>query len=257
MSTGENLLIAYDQLQAYAQDLQTAVVQRRKAFNELKNAHLEVLRRLAVASEYKDDDTGTHIVRMANVSAAIGLQLTGDAEFAQRLYHASPMHDIGKIGIPDAILKKPGKLTPEEWEIMRTHPVIGAEILSGSTNKVTLMAEEIALTHHEKFDGSGYPSGLRGYEIPLSGRIVALADFFDALTMDRCYRPAFPDDKVLKMIHEESGKHFDPAVVDAFLSIKDSLVELRNKINSEISMSGEAGLRAGEEHWRTHMTVEA
>ena len=104
MSTGENLLIAYDQLQAYAQDLQTAVVQRRKAFNELKNAHLEVLRRLAVASEYKDDDTGTHIVRMANVSAAIGLQLTGDAEFAQRLYHASPMHDIGKIGIPDAIV---------------------------------------------------------------------------------------------------------------------------------------------------------
>lgn len=245
----ENLSIAYEQLHRYAADLQKAVVERRKAFQEIKEAHLEVLRRLAVASEYKDDDTGTHIVRMAHFSAALARHLVPDPEFAERLYHASPMHDIGKIGIPDQILKKPGKLTPEEWDVMRTHPEIGAKILGGSKNPTTQLAAEVALSHHEKYDGTGYPGGLRGEDIPLGGRIVALADFFDALTMDRCYRPAFDDETVFKMIREQAGSHFDPVVVEAFFEIKDELIKLREMVNSQSSQHGVIGLETGESRW--------
>lgn len=249
MEANDHLSVAYNQLHRYAADLQHAVLERRKAFQEIKEAHLEVLRRLAVASEYKDDDTGTHIVRMAHFSAALARRLHPDPSYAERLYHASPMHDIGKIGIPDSILKKPGKLTPEEWKIMRTHPEIGAKILGGSKNPTTQLAAEVALSHHEKFDGSGYPYGLRGEEIPLGGRIVAVADFFDALTMDRCYRPAMDDATVLTMIREQSGIHFDPKIVDVFFEIKDELIGLREMVNAGSSQQGVEGLASGEERW--------
>ena len=147
------------------------------------------------------------------------------------LEQASPMHDIGKIGIPDDVLKKPSKLTEAEWVLMRKHPEYGANILSGSDVPVLQMAEEVALAHHEKFDGSGYPLNLQGEQIPLSARIVALADFFDALTMDRCYRPAFSDEKALAMVKEGSGTHFDPHVVKAFFSVSNDIINERDRIN--------------------------
>jgi putative two-component system response regulator len=148
------------------------------------------------------------------------------------LEQASPMHDIGKIGIPDNVLQKAGELTEEEWQCMHKHPEYGANILSGSDVPVLQMAEEVALAHHEKFDGTGYPSSLKGKDIPLSGRIVALADFFDAVTMDRCYRPAFSDEKALTMVKESNGTHFDPNVVKAFLSISDEIISERDRINN-------------------------
>lgn len=156
-----------------------------------------------------------------------------DKKYCYLLEQASPMHDIGKIGIPDNVLQKPGKLTEEEWECMRKHPEYGANILSGSDAPVLQMAEEVALAHHEKFDGSGYSSKLKGKKIPLSGRIVALADFFDAVTMDRCYRPAFTDEKAFDMVNENNGTHFDPEVVKAFFSVSDEIINERDRINKK------------------------
>ncbi|NQZ52896.1 MAG: HD domain-containing protein [Piscirickettsiaceae bacterium] len=224
-------LTAYKQLERYSSDIVTIIKQREDAYNAVAMAHLDTLQRLAVAAEYKDDDTGVHILRMSNFSAIIARAYGMDKEYCRLLLQASPMHDIGKIGIPDRVLKKPGKLTEDEWEVMRKHPEYGYEILSGSEVPVIMLAAEIALAHHEKFDGSGYPNGLSGTEIPLSGRIVALADFFDAVTMDRCYRPAMTDDNAQSLIEIGKGKHFDPEVVDAFLSVLDELIATRDEIN--------------------------
>lgn len=224
---------AYQQLERYSSDFMKTLKQREKAYNALANAHLDSLRRLAAAAEFKDDDTGVHILRMSNYSAIIARAYGMDENYCDLLQQASPMHDIGKIGIPDSVLKKPGKLTEEEWVTMRKHPEYGAKILSGSEVPVIQLASEIALSHHEKYDGSGYPSGLKGEEIPLSGRIVALADFFDALTMNRCYRPAMSDEKALGLVKEGRGQHFAPEVVDAFLSVVDEIIETRDRINAQ------------------------
>src|SRR5262249_13583405 len=151
-------------------------------------------------------------------SALIAKSMGRDSEYVEVMRLASPMHDVGKIGIPDAILLKPGKLTEAEFEHMKKHTEIGARILGGSDVPLLKMSEMIALTHHEKWDGSGYPRGLHDTEIPIEGRIVALADVFDALTSRRCYKPAFTVDKALELIREGKGKHFDPQVVDAFQS---------------------------------------
>jgi putative two-component system response regulator len=224
---------AYKQLERFNEDFLVLIRQKEKSYQELELSHLDTIRRLAAAAEFKDDDTGVHIVRMSRFASMIASAYGQDEKYCNLLEQASPMHDIGKIGIPDNVLKKPGKLTQEEWECMRKHPEYGANILAGSNVPVLKMAEEVALSHHEKFDGTGYPLNLKGHEIPLSGRIVALADFFDAVTMDRCYRPAFSDEKALAMVKENDGSHFDPDVVIAFFSISDEIIKVRNRINQD------------------------
>ena len=224
---------AYKQLERFKNDFMMLLEQKEKSYQALESSHLDTIRRLAIAAEFKDNDTGKHIVRMSRFSSMIARAYGQDEKYCNLLEQASPMHDIGKIGIPDNVLKKPGKLTEEDWVLMRKHSEYGANILSGSDVPVLQMAEEVALGHHEKFDGSGYPSNLKGEQIPLSARIVALADFFDALTMDRCYRPAFSDEKALTMVEQNIGTHFDPSVVKAFFSVSGDIINERNKINNE------------------------
>lgn len=177
----------------------------------------ETIVRLARAAEWRDPETGAHILRMANYSRLIAARLGMPEEFQQRLLHAAPMHDIGKIGTPDQILLKPARLTNEEFEVMKTHTTIGYEILCDSAAPALALAASIALRHHEKFDGSGYPHGLAGATIPVEGRIVAVADVFDALTSERPYKRAWNLDEAARYLAEGSGRHFDPDCVDAFL----------------------------------------
>ncbi len=222
---------------AYQQHLEEMVSERTKelkrAIEKTKLASLDTIHRLARAAEYKDEDTGAHIQRMSQYSAAITRKMgLGDREVENMLY-AAPMHDVGKIGIPDYILLKPGKLDLGEWEIMKKHSVIGAEILRGSDAEFIQLAETIALTHHEKWDGSGYPKGLRGSDIPLAGRIVAIADVFDALTSARPYKEPFSIKKSLDIVREGRGNHFDPDVVDAFFAIKDDILSIKEKHKDE------------------------
>jgi len=184
----------------------------RERTAELEGAHLDTLERLAIAAEFRDDETGRHTERVGETAAllATALGLSEDEVFLIR--RAAPLHDVGKIGIPDAILRNPEALTAEEWEIMRTHTTIGARILSGGRSRVVQLAEEIALTHHEQWEGEGYPRGLSGEAIPLVGRLVMVADVFDALTSDRVYRKAWPVDQVLAYIRQFSGQRFDPQI---------------------------------------------
>lgn len=196
---------------------------------ELHATRLEVIRRLGRAAEYRDDMTGFHIIRMSRYSQQLALAAGMTEEQAEMVLNASPMHDIGKIGIPDNVLMKPGKLDPDEWEVMKTHVDIGVEILSGSDFELMNVASEIAQNHHEKWDGSGYPKGLSGEDIPLTGRVVALADVFDALTTERPYKKAWPIDKTTEFLKEQSGKHFDPNLVDIFLSILPEILEIREQ----------------------------
>jgi putative two-component system response regulator len=204
--------------------------ERNEALQEVARAHHDALLRLSRAAEYRDDDTGVHIVRIGYLAWALALRLGQPTEWALLLRKAAPMHDIGKIGVPDAVLKKPGAFNAEERAVMNEHPRIGAEILGRSRIPLFQLAAETALSHHERWDGTGYPGGLAGADIPLSGRIVAVVDFFDALTMDRCYRPAFADDKALAMLKERRGTAFDPEIVDTFLAHAEDLIELRDTI---------------------------
>ena len=184
---------------------------------ELRATRLEIVQRLGLAAEYKDNETGLHVIRMSHFSRIIGIAAgLSDAE-ADDLLHAAPMHDVGKIGIPDRILQKPGPLDPDEWAIMQSHVTIGAEIIGEHEGGMLALARQIALTHHEKYDGTGYPNKLRGDQIPLVGRIVAIADVFDALTSKRPYKKAWSEDEALTFLREQRGRHFDPALVDLFL----------------------------------------
>lgn len=205
--------------------------ERNDALEEVAHAHHDALMRLARAAELRDDDTGVHIIRIGKLAGALATFLGERTSFATLLERAAPMHDVGKIGIPDCVLKKPGALTPEERAEMNRHPAIGADILGRSRIPLFQLAAEVALSHHERFDGAGYPAGLAGDSIPLSGRIVAVVDFFDALTMDRCYRPAFSDAKALGMLLVERGRAFDPRVVDCFYANRERLIDLRDRIN--------------------------
>ena len=201
----------------------------RERTQQLSDTRLEVIRRLGRAAEYRDNETGLHIIRMSKYSWLLGRAAGMSEEACEMLLNASPMHDIGKIGIPDRILLKPGKLDAEEWEIMKTHSAIGAEILSGHRSELMEMAREIALAHHEKWDGSGYPRGLAGEEIPLVGRIVALCDVFDALTTARPYKHAWPVEEAIAYIHDNSGKHFDPALTRLCPEIMPDILEIRER----------------------------
>lgn len=185
---------------------------------ELELARLEILERLARAAEYRDDATGEHIIRVGRLSEQIGRVMGLDEETLFQLRHAAPLHDVGKIGVPDAILRKPGSLSRKEWQIMQQHTLIGARILEGCHYPVIEMARQIALAHHERWDGQGYPQGLRGEQIPLWGRIVAVADAYDAMTNNRPYRAALSHEQAVEIIQSERERQFDPAVVEAFLS---------------------------------------
>lgn len=197
----------------------TDITPYRQTLQELKAARLEDLKRLALVSEYRDDETSRHTERVARTAQLLAIELGMDSDFVWRIARAAPLHDVGKVGIPDNVLLKPGKLTAEEFEVMKTHTSIGGRILGESDFEILNMAMEIALTHHERWDGGGYPAGLRGEEIPMSGRIVCVADAFDAMTHDRPYREAVPVADALAELRRCSGMQFDPRVVDAFLAL--------------------------------------
>ncbi len=196
--------------------LEEKVKERTK---ELTDTRLDIIRRLAMAAECRDEDTGSHIIRMSKLCVKLGRATGLNEEDCDLLLNASPLHDVGKIGIPDSILFKPGKLDAEEWEIMKSHTVLAAGLLSGSNSELMKMAEIVALTHHEKWDGSGYPKGLKGEDIPLVGRIVAICDVFDALLSKRPYKKAWTIDDALAEIEYSSGKHFDPNLTEFFSEI--------------------------------------
>ncbi|EIE01097.1 HD domain-containing phosphohydrolase [Leptospira licerasiae] len=197
--------------------------------DELKETRLQIIQRLGLAAEYKDNETGLHVIRMSHYSQTLAKALGHSEEIAEKILHASPMHDIGKIGIPDRILQKPGKLDPEEWEIMKTHPTIGAEIIGDHDSSLLQMAKSIALNHHEKWDGSGYPNGIKGDTIPIEARIVTIADVFDALTTERPYKKAWSIEDAVNHIRKGAGSHFDPGLVPIFLNLMPELLEIRER----------------------------
>ncbi len=202
-------LTLHDQRRAMALEV-------RERTRELKETRLEIIRHLARAAEFKDKDTGAHIIRMSHYSRLLGEAYGGNEEWLDYLFNAAPMHDVGKIGIPDSILLKPGKLDAEEWEEMKRHTSYGGQIIGESSSPLLRMARDIALSHHEHWDGSGYPLGLKARDIPLEGRIVAIADVFDALTSQRPYKQAWTVENAFEEIRAGAGTHFDPALVALF-----------------------------------------
>ena len=204
--------------------LERKVAERTADLNETR---LQIIKCLGKAAEFKDDQTGHHVLRMAHYSRLLGLAAGMTEADADLLFQAAPMHDVGKIGVPDAILKKPGKLDPEEWVIMQQHVENGALILGEQKSELLSLAKIIAMTHHEKWNGSGYPNRLAGEDIPLAGRIVAIADVYDALTSVRPYKPAWPLDKVVALFQEERGRHFDPRLVDLMMPLTPQFEEIR------------------------------
>ncbi|MDP2646237.1 MAG: response regulator [Desulfobacterales bacterium] len=222
-----------DHMRNYQKELEAAVAQRTAqlstAFEKIKVAALDTIRRLSHAAEYKDEDTGAHILRMSNYAASVARKMGLSEKTVEYILYAAPMHDIGKIGVPDRILLKPGKLDPDEWEIMKQHTIFGAKILEGSDAGFIRLGEIVALMHHEKWDGTGYPKGLKGKQIPLVGRIVAIADVFDALTSQRPYKEAFSLEKSYEIIRQGRENHFDPDVVDSFFAAEKEILAIKEK----------------------------
>ena len=207
------------------QSLEEMVLERTR---ELHDTRLQVVRRLGLAAEYRDNETGMHIIRMSKTSVVLGRALGMDERELDLLLNASPMHDIGKIGIPDQVLLKPGKLDEHEFELIKTHAIIGADILNGDDSALMRMARDIALNHHERWDGAGYPHGLKGEDIPLVGRITAVADVFDALTSTRPYKQGWPEEEAVEYIRNGAGSQFDPRVVEAFMAHLDEILAIRH-----------------------------
>lgn len=200
---------------------------------ELEDTRKEIIRRLATAGEFRDHETGQHVVRMSHFAHHLARAAGLAQETAEMIRDAAPLHDIGKIGIPDAILLKPGKLDPQEWEIMKRHAPIGGQILAGSGAPLLEMARRIALTHHEQWSGGGYPEGLAGEDIPLEGRIVTVADVFDALTSARPYKPSWTIERAVEYITEGAGTRLDPALVALFNRELPALLEIRERFRDE------------------------
>ena len=200
-------------------DLYVQAQALERSLESITALNVEMLARLATAAEFRDDDTGQHTRRVGDLSVMIAERLGVPEPRVELIRLAAPLHDIGKIAIPDAVLSKPGKLTPGEFEQMKTHTTAGARMLAGSAFALLEMAEQIALTHHEKWDGGGYPAGLAGEAIPIAGRIVAVADVFDALTHEGPYKPAWSKQEAIAEIASQAGRHFDPEVLEAFLSL--------------------------------------
>ncbi len=192
---------------------------------ELLEARLDIIRKLGIAAEYKDNETGNHIIRMSKICYLVAEAYGFEQDKLDLLLHAAPMHDIGKLGIPDKVLQKPGKLNHEEWEIMKSHCAIGAKIIGKTETEIMRASKIVAYEHHEKWNGKGYPEGLVGEDIHIYGRIAAVADVFDALISERPYKNAWPFDDAVKYIVEESRKHFDPDVVIAFVKALPKIKE--------------------------------
>ena len=195
--------------------------------DELRASRLQIVQCLGRAAEYKDNETGRHVIRMSLYAQQLALAAGCSAAWAEDLLHAAPMHDIGKIGIPDAVLLKPGPLDAPEWEVMRTHPHIGAEIIGNHGAHVLQLARSIALAHHEKWDGSGYPHGLAGEAIPLEARICAIVDVFDALTSTRPYKKPWSTEDAVAHIQSQAGKHFEPRLVELFVALLPQLLPIQ------------------------------
>jgi putative two-component system response regulator len=226
-------LALYDQ----SRHLESLVEERTE---QLHQTRLEIIRRLGRAAEFKDNETGLHVIRMSHYSRLMAEALDRGDEWTELIFNASPMHDIGKIGIPDSVLLKPGKLNDEEWAIMRPHPQLGASIIGDHDNELMQMSKEIALSHHEKWDGSGYPNGLKGEEIPLSGRIIAIADVFDALTTARPYKEAWTVEDAVKLIDENSGSHFDPSLVLVFHEVMPEILDIKEQYGESTYVAKES-----------------
>jgi putative two-component system response regulator len=216
------------QLALYDQTRQLAQLVKEKT-QELNDTRLTIIQKLGRAAEYKDNETGMHVIRMSHYARIIAQALNANPQWCELLFNAAPMHDIGKIGIVDDILLKPGKLDDRQWLEMKKHPEYGAHILSGDDSQLLKLAREIALSHHEKYDGSGYPKGLQGDDIPLASRIVAIADVFDALTAKRPYKRQWSDEEAVAMIKDNAGNHFDPQIVDAFLANIDKILAVKEE----------------------------
>lgn len=233
-----------EQKRRYQKELEAEVEKRTRQLSEthgrLRAASLEMVFRLSKAAEFRDEDTGSHLKRMSHYTALISRRIGLSERTVDTILYAAPMHDVGKIGIPDRILLKPGKLDDEEMRIMMLHPSIGAQILHGSTEGFLKLGEVIALTHHERWDGAGYPRGLSGTEVPLVGYITAVADVFDALTSKRPYKEAIPAEQALDIIRTERSTHFHPDVIDAFFSVSDEILKIRTKYDD--SEEGESAL---------------
>ncbi|MFO8156219.1 MAG: response regulator [Thiohalospira sp.] len=206
--------------------LESMVRERTRALHETR---LQVVQRLGRAAEYRDEETGNHVMRMSHICEHVARVIGWDEERCDLILNASPMHDIGKIGIPDVVLQKPGRFDPEERAIIETHAAIGADLLEGDDSELMTMAREIARTHHEKWDGNGYPDGLSGEAIPMAGRIAALADVFDALTSKRPYKTAWTVEAAAELIRENRGTHFDPELADVFLAELPEIVAIRER----------------------------
>jgi putative two-component system response regulator len=215
-----SLTLAKEELARHNSKLESKVRERTL---DLRESQLELVRRLAHAAESRDDSTGIHITRMSRMCAQLALDAGMNTDDAEQLLHASSMHDIGKIAIPDRILLKEGPLTPDEWEVMKSHTTIGAQLLSGSRSPVVRMAEMIARTHHEKWDGTGYPEGIPGDEIPLVARICAVCDVFDALVSVRPYKKAWLVEDALEEIRQMAGTHLDPRLAALFIERRPDL----------------------------------
>lgn len=216
------------QLKLYnqAQHLETLVQQRT---SELQSTRLHIVQCLGRAAEYKDNETGYHVIRMSHYSELLARAAGLNDHFCSLLLHAAPMHDIGKIGIPDNILGKCDSLDEDEWRVMQQHPQLGANILGDLDSELMQMASRIALTHHERWDGQGYPFGIKGEEIPIEGRIVAISDVFDALTSARPYKPAWSIRETMKYLKDSRATHFDPDLVDIFVPLEDQLLQIRER----------------------------
>ena len=215
----------------YNEEMNQLVLERtrdlRRKEEEVRLSRDETICCLARAAEFRDDDTAQHTIRMGNYCYLLAEKAGLDPEYSKLVRDASPLHDVGKIGIPDQILLKPGKLTPEEFDVIKTHSEIGQRILGDSSSKLLKVAATIAFTHHEKIDGSGYPHGLIGDNIPIAGRIAAICDVFDALTFDRVYKKAFTVDKAIEILEEGRGTHFDSHLLDLFLASLDEILLIK------------------------------
>jgi putative two-component system response regulator len=214
---------------------QTRELERMVALRtaELETTRRQIIRRLGRAAEFKDNETGNHVIRMSHFSRLTAQAMGMSSANIDILFHAAPMHDVGKIGIPDNILLKPGKLDELEWEVMRQHPAMGAQIIGDHKDELLQAARSVALTHHEKWDGSGYPHGLKGAEIPIFGRIVAIADVFDALTSERPYKKAWTVEAAVQMIDEGAGRHFDPGLIQPFKSALPEMLRIKEQYAEE------------------------
>lgn len=215
-----------------SQQLEQLVAERTR---EIADTQLEIARRLAIAGEYRDNETGMHVLRMSHMCRLLAELAGYDQVFCDVLLYASPLHDVGKIGISDNILLKPGRLDEAERQVMEKHVEIGHRILDGHHSELMQMAAEIALTHHEKWDGSGYPNGLSGEDIPVSGRIAAICDVVDALLSERPYKKPWPLERVLSLLQDEAGKHFDPNLVSIIVDNIDQLTDIRAKFPDEVA----------------------